>query len=69
MQPVIGTNVKALLARDNVKPMGRTLSANGKEISFADAKVSSIKNIVWATGYKPDFSWLSGKGLEERQIY
>ncbi|TRX54928.1 flavin-containing monooxygenase [Thalassomonas sp. M1454] len=65
MQPVIGTNVKALLARDNVKALGRTLSANGTELTFSDAKVSSIKNIIWATGYKPDFSWLSGEGLED----
>lgn len=64
MQPVIGTNVKALLARENVKVVGRTVSANDDEICFSDTKISSIKSIVWATGYKPDFSWLSGKGLE-----
>ncbi|MEW6999302.1 flavin-containing monooxygenase [Colwelliaceae bacterium BS250] len=59
MQPVIGTDIKALLARDNVNALGRSLAADGKTITFADNEISSIKNIVWATGYKPDFSWLN----------
>lgn len=64
MQPVIGTNVKDLLARPNVKTLGRTTNAEGKNIYFNNVTISSIKNIVWATGYKPNFSWLTGKGLE-----
>ncbi|KGJ99041.1 flavin-containing monooxygenase [Thalassotalea sp. ND16A] len=62
MQPVIGTNVKALLNKENIQVLGRTVAAKGKTINFADASISSIKNIIWATGYKPDFSWLAGEG-------
>ncbi|WOH38689.1 NAD(P)/FAD-dependent oxidoreductase [Thalassotalea fonticola] len=66
MQPVIGTNVKKLLARDNVKQVGRTVSAESNLITFSDTEVRSIKNIVWATGYKPDFSWLGNVKLDEQ---
>lgn len=59
MQPVIGTDVKKLMAQPNIVAVGRTLTAQGKSITFSDTEVSSIKNIIWATGYKPDFSWLS----------
>ena len=28
-------------------------------------KVSTIKNIVWATGYRPNFKWIEGLELDE----
>ncbi|WNC67172.1 NAD(P)/FAD-dependent oxidoreductase [Thalassotalea nanhaiensis] len=65
MQPVIGTNVKKLLARDNVQQVGRTISAKSNSIAFTDVELDSIKNIVWATGYKPDFTWLGNVKLDE----
>lgn len=27
-------------------------------------KVSTIKNIIWATGYRPNFSWIEGLELD-----
>ena len=32
---------------------------------FENAKISSIKNIVWATGYRPNFKWIEGLELDE----
>ncbi len=65
MQPIIGTDVKSVLARNNVHCVGRTISAKDQEINFERAQVDSIKNIIWATGYKPNFSWLKGISFEE----
>jgi putative flavoprotein involved in K+ transport len=59
-QPVIGTDVDEILGRENVIPVGRTKNALGKDLFFDKAKVSSIKNIIWATGYKPNFKWIEG---------
>lgn len=59
-QPVIGTDVDEILGRENVIPVGRTKNALGKDLFFDKTKVSSIKNIIWATGYKPNFKWIEG---------
>ena len=64
-QPIIGTDVKEILARKNLIPVGRTKDALGTEIDFEKGKISSIKNIIWATGYRPDFTWIEGLELDE----
>ena len=64
-QPIIGTDVKEILSRKNVIPSGRTKDALKKEIIFENTKISSIKNIVWATGYRPNFKWIEGLELDE----
>ncbi|EAR13571.1 potassium transporter (Trk family) protein [Polaribacter irgensii 23-P] len=65
-QPVIGTDVKALFKRKNVVCVGRTLDADTQSITFEKQKVADIKNIVWATGFKPNFSWIDAIELDDR---
>ncbi len=64
LQPVIGTDVKALFKKPNINCVGRTLDANGTELTFEKEKINSIKNIIWATGFKPNFSWIKGIELD-----
>lgn len=64
-QPVIGTDVKGILKRENVFPVGRTNNADGTLMEFEKEKISSIKNIVWATGYRPNFNWIKGIELDK----
>lgn len=61
-QPIIGTNVKAILKRENVITVGRTNDANINSIETEKKVITDVKNIVWATGYRPNFEWI--KGLE-----
>lgn len=62
-QPIIGINVKQLLAKDNIKCVGRTVSAQGNKINFEKRSVETIKNIIWATGFKPNFEWIKNVEL------
>jgi putative flavoprotein involved in K+ transport len=64
-QPIIGTDVKSLLKKQNVICVGRTLDANNSELHFEEGRYSSIKNIVWATGFKPNFDWIDGITLND----
>lgn len=64
-QPVIGTDVKEILSRKNVVCVGRTKDAFNNDILFEKKKVSTIKNIIWATGYRPNFKWIEGLELDE----
>ena len=62
-QPVIGTPVKEILERDNVEPVGKTKDAEGELIHTEKKKIRDLKNIIWATGYRPNFSWIEGLEL------
>ena len=64
-QPVIGTDVKEILSRENVVAVGRTKDAQGNTLYFEKQTISKIKNIVWATGYRPNFEWIEGLELDE----
>jgi len=63
-QPIIGTDVKEILSRKNVISGGRTKDSLNDEIIFENKKVSTIKNIIWATGYRPNFKWIEGLELD-----
>ncbi|CAM4119646.1 flavin-containing monooxygenase [Gillisia hiemivivida] len=65
-QPIIGINIKEILNRENVIPVGRALNADGNSISFDRNEVSTIKNVVWATGYRPNFNWIQGLELDKK---
>lgn len=59
-QPVIGTDVKGILNRDNVIPVGHTNDAYQTKIETEKTTLTDVRNIVWATGYRPNFSWIEG---------
>ncbi len=65
-QPIIGLDIKEILNRENVIPVGRALNADGKTMTFEMDEVSTIKNIVWATGYRPNFNWIQGLELDKK---
>ena len=64
-QPVIGTDVKTLFKKKNITCVGRTLNANEKTITFEKQKITDIKNIIWATGFKPNFNWIDDIELDD----
>lgn len=64
-QPVIGTDVKEILSRDNVFSVGFTNDASGEKIKTEKKEIIDVKNIVWATGYRPNFSWIEGLEIDE----
>ena len=62
-QPVIGTDVKEILKRRNVEAVGKTKNAEGEEVLTEKKKITDLKNIIWATGYRPNFGWIEGLEL------
>jgi putative flavoprotein involved in K+ transport len=65
-QPVIGVDVKGILNKDNVIPVGKTVDAYQSTIVTEKAKLLDIKNIIWATGYRPKFDWIQGLELDKK---
>lgn len=64
MQPVIGIDIKSLLSRKNVTAVGHALEGNNNSLRCKHATLNSIKNIIWSTGFKADFSWIEDIELD-----
>ena len=54
---VIGTDRKQM-ARDGIDFRTRLVAAEGTTATFADGTSTEVDAVVWATGFKPDFSWI-----------
>jgi putative flavoprotein involved in K+ transport len=54
---LIGSSPRKL-KRIGVELKPRVSSASGSTISFADGTTTTPDAVVWATGYRPDYSWI-----------
>jgi putative flavoprotein involved in K+ transport len=54
---LIGSSVKGL-GRSGVAMKGRLTSAVAQRVGFEDGTEQDIDAIIWATGYRSDFSWI-----------
>ncbi|MGH3681336.1 MAG: flavin-containing monooxygenase [Natronosporangium sp.] len=59
---VIGTN-RRRLGRAGVRFRPRLVSADGRTARFADGSSLDVGVVLWATGYRPNYSWLSIQGV------
>jgi putative flavoprotein involved in K+ transport len=41
----------------------RTVGAAGRTVTFADSSEVTVDAVIWATGYRPDHSWIDVAGL------
>lgn len=64
-QPIIGTDVKEIISRENVECVGFAQNADDDVIETEKKKLKDVKNIVWATGYRPNFEWIKGLELDK----
>jgi putative flavoprotein involved in K+ transport len=55
---VIGTN-RRRLRRAGVRFRPRLVNAQGRAARFADGGSLDVGVVVWATGYRPDYSWIA----------
>jgi len=64
---LIGTSL-GQLPRRGVRLVGRTVAVegNGRTVRFADGQSLAPQAIVWATGYRSDYSWIQVPVLDQR---
>jgi len=63
---LVGTSPRQLARRHGVQLRPRTVAAGGTTVRFADQRTLDVTTIVWATGYRPDYSWIQILVLDER---
>jgi putative flavoprotein involved in K+ transport len=55
---LIGTSLRQLVRRHGVQLVGRTIDADGRTVRFQDGRALEAEAIVWATGFRSDYSWI-----------
>jgi putative flavoprotein involved in K+ transport len=46
------------LTSGGVRRVGRVIDAEDGKPRFADRSIADVASIIWATGFRPDFSWI-----------
>ncbi len=62
-EPVLGLELKQALREKQVQIKPRAASAQGNVVQFADGTQAQVRTVIWATGYRQDFSWIRIPGL------
>lgn len=62
---IIGTSPRQLARRHGVELLARTAAVDGRTVRFADDRAIEVGTVVWATGFRPDYSWIHAPVLDE----
>jgi putative flavoprotein involved in K+ transport len=55
---LIGSSPRELTRRYGVELKPRATAASGRTVSFDDGSEIEVDAVIWATGYRPDYSWI-----------
>lgn len=55
---LIGSSPRGLRRRHGVELHPRAVGADGSRMRFADGSEVEVGTVIWATGYRPDYSWI-----------
>ena len=55
---LIGSSPRELRRRYGVELKPRAVAADGRTVRFEDGSELDVDAVIWATGYRPDYSWI-----------
>jgi len=55
---LVGPSLRQLARRHGIELAGRVTGADGRTVRFADGRQLQVSAVVWATGYRPGYSWI-----------
>ena len=61
---LIGSSPRELKRRYGVGLKPRVVGASGRALSFADGSELEVDAVIWATGYRPDHSWIEAEAMD-----
>ena len=65
LDPLVGARMAELAADGRVRLAGRVTGATGAELVFAGGERVRPSAVIWATGYRNEWSWLDPELLDE----
>jgi putative flavoprotein involved in K+ transport len=63
-ETLIGSSPRELERHYGVQLRPRAVRASGRKVVFADGSELEVDAVIWATGYRPDYSWIDLPVLE-----
>jgi putative flavoprotein involved in K+ transport len=63
-ETLIGSSPRELERQYGVKLRPRAVRASGRMVVFADGSELEVDAVIWATGYRPDYSWIDLRVFE-----
>jgi len=66
-EPVLGLELKQALKDRQVQIRPRATSAQGNVVQFADGSQAQVRTVIWATGFRQDFSWIRISGVSDER--
>jgi putative flavoprotein involved in K+ transport len=55
---LIGSSPRQIRRRYGVELKPRALAVSGRTVGFEDGSEVEVDAVIWATGYRPDYSWI-----------
>jgi putative flavoprotein involved in K+ transport len=55
---LIGSSPREMTKRYGVELKPRLVHAEGRQLRFEDESELEVEAVIWATGYRPDYSWI-----------
>jgi putative flavoprotein involved in K+ transport len=55
---LIGSSPRKLRSKYGVELRPRVVDAGGRRVRFEDGNELAVDAVIWATGYRPDYSWI-----------
>ena len=62
---LIGSSPRTLEKRSGVEIKPRLIDTDGETVRFQDGSALEVQVVIWATGYRPDYSWIQVPVLNE----
>ncbi|MDM5188080.1 NAD(P)/FAD-dependent oxidoreductase [Bacillus sp. DX4.1] len=65
--PIFGFELKKLIREGKVETKPRVTQTQEREVTFDDHSKINVQNIIWSTGFVPDYNWIDIEGsLDEK---
>jgi len=67
-ETLIGSNPRALRKRHGVRLHPQAVGASGRTIRFSDGSELDVATVIWATGFRPDHSWIDAPIFDDQGL-
>jgi len=65
-ETLVGSKPKTLKRRHGVELHPRAVDASGSIVTFEDGTSLAVGGVLWATGFRPDYSWIDVEVFDEK---
>jgi putative flavoprotein involved in K+ transport len=65
---LVGPSLRHIARRHGIELKPRAVDGQGRTVRFEDGSALEVQTIIWATGYRPDYSWIDVPIFDERGL-